>query len=224
MKALKYGIGVLLVGGLALTASCGGSSSDDSSSPSGGTGGTSTATGGKGTTTGGTGTTTGGTGTTTGGTGTTGTGGTITATGGTGTGTGGRGTAGTGTTTGGMGTGGATTNPATCPPATPTPMSGDPCTLPPRAMMGMPPAACVYGADTCICNRTRGGGFGQAGAPSTTEGTLTCVRTPIACPAMPATGDACTRNCRLPNRGATCICRMGALACPGGMGAAGAGG
>jgi hypothetical protein len=207
MKALKYGFGMLLVGGFALTASCGGSS-DDSSSPSGGTGGTGTATGGT-FATGGTTTATGGT-FATGGTvaagGTFAAGGTV-ATGGTGTGTGGA----------------TTTNPATCPPATPTPASGDTCTLP-AMMMGMQ-AACVYGATTCTCNRNfMGGGFGQAGAPPVTEGTLNCRPTPIACAAMPATGDACTRNCPLPNRGGNCPCRMGALVCPAAMGAAGAGG
>jgi hypothetical protein len=205
MKALKYGIGVLLVGGFALTASCGGSSGD-SSSPSGGTGGTSTATGGKG-----------GTGTTTGGTGT-GTGGTITATGGTGTGTGGTGTAGTGATTGG--TGGATVNDPTCPPATPTPMMGDTCTLPPA---GMPRPNCVYGATTCTCRRM-GGGMGAAGAPPATEGTLRCAATPPPPPPC-VDGGACTGfGCQLPNNGGFCRCMNNVYTCAAAMGAAGAGG
>jgi hypothetical protein len=79
--------------------------------------------------------------------------------------------------------------------------------------------------ETCRCRVPFMGG-GQAGAGST-DGTWQCTvaPTPIACPAMPATGDACSGfGCPLPNRGGFCACRMGMLDCSTAMGAAGAGG
>lgn len=211
MKGLKYGFGLILVGGFALTASCGGSSSDDSSTSS--TAGTTSSTAGSssssggGTGTGGTHSGTAGSGTGTAGTGITGTGGsgngtaggTTTGTGGTATGTGGTGTGGTTTGTAGRtGTGGAPTNPAGCPA---TGKTGDMCT---PAMNGR--ETCDYAATnpgeetTCTCTAPRvgrGPGGGQAGAADTADGTLTCA---TGCAARtstpPATGDACS----LPNR------------------------
>ena len=229
MNALKYGFGLILVGGFALTASCGGSS-DDSSSSSGGTssstGGTSaTGAGTTGNPGGGTiGTTTGGTGTTTGGTGTT-TGGTGTTTGGTGT------TAGTGgMPTGGTGPG--TMNPAECPATAPAiPAQG----MPGEACMALPRGTnCSYVmgdmTETCTCRIQGGGGpgGGQAGAANT-DGTFRCMvaATPIMCSPTPATGDACTGLGCTPMGGNFrdfCRCQMGKLQCPTGMGAAGAGG
>ncbi len=238
MKALKYGFGLILVGGFALTASCGGSSSDDSAAAgsSSSNAGSSSDTGGSDTVTGGgtTGTTSGGTtGTTSGGAGTT-TGGTTT--GGAGTTTGGAGTTtgGAGTTTGGAGA----MNPAGCPAASTMPKNGDMCTL------GMNNAAenCVYaaadpGEETgCRCARRivigRGPGGGEAGAADAADGTLTCVTQCAAHTSTPpATGDACTGNnltCEFGPNARTntdrCTCRTGKWACMtiGGMGAAGA--
>jgi len=227
MNALKYAFGLILVGGFALTASCGGSS-DTTSGSSGGssssTGGTSSSTGGglgtgNNTGNGGTFSSNGGTGTTTGGTGTT-TGGTGTTTGGTG---------GTGTATGGTG-GGTIMNPAGCP-----------ATAPAVTMMGTPGEACTplpmgqscsyttsTGTERCFCAPSFGGpGGGAAGAGTAGGDTWACTvrQTPMACPAGAATGDMCTATCTLPNNGGTCRCFGGMLRCPRtGMGAAGAGG
>jgi hypothetical protein len=239
MKALKYGFGLILVGGFALTASCGGSSGDDSSSAAGATSsaGTNSAAG-TGTGTGGTdiGIGTGGTGTGTAGTGT-GTGGTGTGTGGTGTGTGG---AGTGTGGAGTGTGGAAAmNPAGCPAATTTPKTGNSCT----AGMNGRPVACAYAAadpgedTTCECAPARGGGRGPgggaAGAPDVMD-TLTCATTCAAHTSTPpVTGDACSltgfaTTCTFGPNARTntdrCRCAMAKWTCTtiGGMGAAGA--
>ena len=208
MKALTYGFGVLLVGGFALTASCGGSSGDSSASAgtSSTTGGTFNGTGGTSNGTSGTFTGTGGTFVGSGGT-SVGTGGTNTGTGGTGTGTGG-----TNTGTGGTGTGGATANPPTCPPAMPTPRSGDTCTVPPA----MTPA-CVYATTSCTCRPNRN--IGQAGAPAAGDGTLRCQALPPPC----VEGAACTRGCIEPNNAGFCRCTNNKLACTG-FGAAGAGG
>jgi len=214
MKGLKYGFGLILVGGFALTASCGGSSSDDSSSgtPSAGTSsssaGTSSSSGGsngtagKSSGSGGTGTGTAGSSTGTGGSGngtagssatggaSTGTGGTATGTGGTGTGTGGTGTGG-GTT----GTGGAAMNPAGCPPATPTPKNGDACTL------GMTRTeTCNYAADageqlTCTCaGAFVGPGGGAAGAADTMDGTRKSMAWHSVLPPSIQTEGVCSRG------------------------------
>jgi hypothetical protein len=239
MKALKYGFGLILVGGFALTASCGGSSGDDSSSAAGSTSsaGTSDGTAGTGTGTGGTdsgtggGTGTAGNGTTTGGTGT---GGTGTATGGTGAGTGGAGTAGAG--------GGAATNPAGCPAASTMPKTGDACTAT-AGMRGGGATVCTYAATdpgedtTCGCAARGGGrgpGGGAAGAPDVMD-TLTCATTCAAHTSTPpTTGEACTLNafttCTFGPNARTntdrCRCMANKWACTtiGGMGAAGAGG
>jgi len=235
MKALKYGFGLILVGGFALTASCGGSSSGDSSAAAGSSSsnaGSSSDTGGSDTVTGGgtTGTTSGGTtGTTSGGAGTT-TGGTTGTT-----------TGGAGTTTGGMGatTGGAgAMNPAGCPAASTMPKTGDACT----ATAGGRATTCTYAADpgedmACGCAPARvggrGPGGGAAGAPDVMD-TLTCVTTCAAHTSTPPmSGEACTLNaftaCTFGPDARTntdrCRCTANKWVCTaiGGMGAAGAG-
>ncbi len=227
MNALKYGFGLILVGGFALTASCSGSSNDSSSS-----GGTSSSTGGTSSSTGGTvGNPGGGTfGNPSGGTFGNPSGGRSNPSGGTGNPNGGTGTAGTGNPAGGNGAGGATMNPASCPPATPTPMTGDACTVA-TVMQGMPRPACVYGNTSCTCRPMQGGpGGGQAGAAAAGDGTLRCGPLPAMCPAAsstpPTDGSACTGNifnCRF-DTGERCSCFNMQWNCRGGMGAAGAGG
>jgi hypothetical protein len=236
MKALKYGFGLILVGGFALTASCGGSSGDDSSSSAGATSSAGTSDG-----TAGTGTGTGGTDSGTSGTTGTGTAGTGTTTGGTGAGGTGTTTGGTGAGTAGAGTGGgAATNPAGCPAATTMPKNGDACTV---GMNGRA-TACTYAAadpgeqTACACTPPRGGGRGggAAGAPDVMDTLTNCATTCAAHTSTPpVTGDACSltgfaATCTFGPNARTntdrCRCAMNKWTCTtiGGMGAAGAGG
>jgi len=218
MKALRIGLGVFLTCGFALTASCGGSSGDDSASAGGSssTAGTSSTSGGSsnvagsGTTFGGSSSTNGGDTSTNGGSGTT-VGGSSSTNGGS-TAGGGR-TGGGGTTaSGGTTAAGGATNGPDCP--TTAPKSGDTCTVPATLT-----DRCNYPGLTCRCRpQFQGPGGGQAGA-SATDGTFTCQGSGTACPTTaPKTGDACTGNLQCPYpSGEQCFCFNKKYQCQGGM-------
>jgi hypothetical protein len=204
MKALKYGFGLALIAGLALNASCGGSSSYSSD----GTAGTSSSTAGESSTAGTSSSSAGSDNTFAGGNSV---GGDTSASGGDTTDQGGGpasggGAAGRGGGRAGASNGGATasggasaTNPADCPMANL--MANAMCTP-----LATTTERCMYGDESCRCRAQGAGnpGNGGAGGAAAAGGRWSCT---AVCPAeKPTVGDACTQGLACPYMGGACAC------------------
>ncbi|HEX3853329.1 MAG TPA: hypothetical protein VHW01_20335 [Polyangiaceae bacterium] len=212
MKALKYGFGLVLIAGLALNASCGGSSSDNSD----GTAGTSSTTAGE-SSTAGDGSSTAGSGNTTAGGNSVG--GDISASGGdTMTDQGGAPASGGGAAgRGGMGRAGAANGgaPASGGAAATNPMDCPMASLAENAMctpLATTMERCKYGDESCRCvvpavrgpGNDNGGAGGTGGAPAAAAGRWTCA---AVCPTdKPTVGTDCTQGLACPFTGGGCVC------------------
>jgi hypothetical protein len=210
MKALKYGFGLVLIAGLALNASCGGSSSDNSDS----TAGTSSSTAGDSSTVAGASSSSAGSdntiagGSSVGGDTTSSSGGDMTtdqgggpASDGGAAGRGGMGRAGAANGGAPASGGAAATNPADCPTASL--MENAMCTPLATTM-----ERCKYGDDSCRCvatGRVPGNNQGGAGgAAAAATGRWMCA---AVCPTeKPTVGADCTQGLTCPFTGGACLC------------------